>query len=153
MLAKPELGKKTDFAFIKPLRVPGLEREAQPAGRRAVGTKLTEELETLLKRSMSELQENNQAQCRVFHMQEIASIRGDHHGQVMGPVISHSLTTSVLTDVLGGVLPSCEQTAEDARRWQHNLCLIFFCPNRGETRKKPLMWSLKKFFPVPIRGR
>jgi len=30
MLAKPELSRKTNVAFIKPLCVPGPEREAQP---------------------------------------------------------------------------------------------------------------------------
>lgn len=48
VLAKPEFGRKTNVAFIKPLCMPGPEKEAQPAGRRAVGTKLTQELEAQL---------------------------------------------------------------------------------------------------------
>lgn len=79
VLAKPEFGRKTNVAFIKPLCMPGPEREAQPAGWRAAGTKLTQELETepfLPKQSTSELQEKNGAQWRVCHLQEIASSPG-----------------------------------------------------------------------------
>lgn len=111
VLAKPQLGRKTILAFIKPLCVPSPEREAQPAGRRAAGTKLTQELETqlfLLKQSTSELQQKNQAQCSVFHVREIASIGGNPRGQFVVPVTSHCLTLSVPMDLLGQALPSCE---------------------------------------------